>query len=847
MKIHRLVFAGLILLALAAPRLDAAAERTAKGMPGDPDKLFAQLDTLLPTPGVTRAASGAPGAQYWQQRADYRIKVKLDEQRHRLTATQTITYMNRSPDALNYIWLQLDQNIFKDDSLARRSEVAANSGTRRDAVGAGDSLSFAAMRRHQAFEDREYGFEMGPIRDAAGRVLRSTVVDTMLRIDLPQPLRPGTSIEINFDWQSNIVDEAAIGARGGFEHFTKTDTYQYFLAQWFPRLVAYTDYAGWQHKQFLGRGEFTLEFGDYEVELTVPADHVVASTGVLQNPEAVLTATQRARLKQAETAKKPVFIVTPEEALANEKAGTDAVRTWRFKAENVRDFAWASSRKYIWDAMGYRQNDAKRPFVMAMSFYPNEGEPIWSKYSTHAVIHTMEVYSRFSFPYPYPVAISVNSWERGGMEYPMITFNGYRPTADEKTGKITYSRNTKYGLIGVIIHEVGHIYFPMIVNSDERQWTWMDEGLNTFLEYIAELEWEEKFPTFGDKTNVLDFITDYMRSKDQVPIMTNSDTIVQFGPNAYSKPAAALAVLREAVMGRELFDHAFREYANRWKFKRPTPADFFRTMEDASGVDLDWFWRGWFYGTDHVDVAVGDIREYQVSTQDPEVEFPLKRSAFAADWPESYSVRQNRAEGRQTRVDRYPELKDFYNENDQFVVTNKDRNEFKEFRERLRDWERTVLDRAIKAGEYVYFVDFKNIGGLVTPLPLTLNYIDGSTEDYLVPAEVWRYNALEVTKLFIRNKRLASIELDRHHLIADADKTNNITPRRIAQSRVELFRGRDRERNQMLDALAELKGEPKSGEAAKDAGKTDAAMPLQPAPSTPPTSAVPSATTPPSQ
>jgi hypothetical protein len=484
---------------------------------------------------------------------------------------------------------------------------------------------------------------------------------------------------------------------------------------------------------------------------------------------------------------------------------------------------------------------------MAMSFYPNEGEPIWSKYSTHAVIHTMEVYSRFSFPYPYPVAISVNSWERGGMEYPMITFNGYRPTADEKTGKITYSRNTKYGLIGVIIHEVGHIYFPMIVNSDERQWTWMDEGLNTFLEYIAELEWEEKFPTFGDKTNVLDFITDYMRSKDQVPIMTNSDTIVQFGPNAYSKPAAALAVLREAVMGRELFDHAFREYANRWKFKRPTPADFFRTMEDASGVDLDWFWRGWFYGTDHVDVAVGDIREYQVSTQDPEVEFPLKRSAFAADWPESYSVRQNRAEGRQTRVDRYPELKDFYNENDQFVVTNKDRNEFKEFRERLRDWERTVLDRAIKAGEYVYFVDFKNIGGLVTPLPLTLNYIDGSTEDYLVPAEVWRYNALEVTKLFIRNKRLASVELDRNHLIADADKTNNITPRRIAQSRVELFRGRDRERNQMLDALAELKGEPKSGEAAKDAGKTDAAMPLQPAPSTPPTSAVPSATTPPSQ
>jgi hypothetical protein len=823
MNTYRLALAGLC-IAVLLPAASIAADASARGMPGDPDKLFAQLDSLLPTPGVTRTASGAPGAQYWQQRADYRIKVKLDEQRRRLTATQSITYMNRSPDTLNYIWLQLDQNIFKDNSISRRSEVAANSGTRRDSVGSGDSLSFAAMRRHQAFEDTEYGYEMSPVRDAAGRVLRTTVNDTMMRIDLPTPLRPGTSIEINFEWQSNIVNEAAIGARGGYEHFPKTDTYQFFLAQWFPRLVAYTDYTGWQHKQFLGRGEFTLEFGDYDVELTVPADHIVASTGVLQNSDAVLTAQQRARLKQAETAKQPVFIVTPAEALANEKAGTGDVRTWRFKAENVRDFAWASSRKYIWDAMGYRQDDAKRPFVMAMSFYPNEGEPIWSRYSTHAVIHTMDVYSRFSFPYPYPVAISVNSWERGGMEYPMITFNGYRPTSDEKTGKLTYSRNTKYGLIGVIIHEVGHIYFPMVVNSDERQWTWMDEGLNTFLEYIAELEWEEKFPTFGDKTNVLDFITDYMQSNDQVPIMTNSDTIVQFGPNAYSKPAAALSVLREAVMGRELFDHAFREYSNRWKFKRPTPADFFRTMEDASGVDLDWFWRGWFYGTDHVDVAVGNIRMYQVSSQDPDAEFPLQRKEFASEWPESYSQKLNRAEGRQTRVERYPELKDFYNDNDPFTVTNKDRNEYKEFRDKLKDWERIALDRAVKAGEYVHFVDFSNVGGLVTPLPLTLTYADGSTEEYPVPAEVWRYNALQVTKLFIRNKRIVSVELDRNHLIADADKTNNVTPRRIGESRIELFKGRDRERNQMLDALAELKGEPKSDT------KADAKdLPLQPA------------------
>ena len=781
-----------------------------KGSPGRADLRFAQLETLLPTPGVTRTASGAPGAEYWQQKVDYLIKVRLDEVRHRLEAEQRITYMNRSPDTLRYLWVALDQNIFKNDSIARRTETADTSGSRRDTAGRGDSLSFSAMRRHQAFQDREYGFEIFAVTDGAGRTLKTTVNDTMMRIDLPVPLRPGTSVEINLRWASNIVDEAAIGARGGYEYFPETDTYQYFQAQWFPRLAAYTDYTGWQNKQFLDRGEFTLEFGDYDVELTVPADHIVASTGVLQNPNTVLTATQRARLKEAETAKSPVFIVTPEEALANEREGTKATRTWRFKAENVRDFAWASSRKYIWDAMGYRQEDRERPFVMAMSFYPNEGEPIWSKYSTHAVIHTMEVYSRFSFAYPYPVAISVNSWERGGMEYPMITFNGYRPVKDDKTDAITYSRNTKYGLIGVIIHEVGHIYFPMIVNSDERQWTWMDEGLNTFLEYIAELEWEEKFPTFGGKTNILDFITDYMRSGNQVPIMTQSDSVIQFGPNAYSKPAAALSVLREAVMGRELFDHAFREYANRWKFKRPTPADFFRTMEDASAVDLDWFWRGWFYGTDHVDVAVGEIREYQVSTQDPDKEFPLARKKFSEDYPDSYSQRLNRAEGLGTRLERYPELADFYNENDEFVPTNQDRNEYQDFRDKLKDWERMALDRAIAAGEYVYFVDFHNLGGLVTPLPVQLTFEDGSTEAIMIPAEIWRYNAEKVTKLWIRNQRLVSVELDRDHIIADADPANNVTPRRIQRSRIELFKGRGGGRNQMLDALAELKGAPKA-------------------------------------
>ena len=831
--------ATLTLLLIATLSLPAHATGNAngKGIPGDADQRFAQLETLLPTPGTTRSASGAPGPAYWQQRADYRIKARLDEKRHRITASQSITYTNRSPDTLRYLWLQLDQNIFKDGSIARASEVAANSGTRRDSVAAGDNLSFAAMRRHQAFEDREYGYEMSPVKDSSGRTLATTLNDTMLRIDLPQPLRPGQTIQLSFDFAFNIVDEAAVGARSGFEHFPKNDTYQHFLAQWFPRLAAYTDYTGWQHKQFLGRGEFTLEFGDYEVELTVPADHIVASTGVLQNPEAVLTPAQRSRLKQAETADKPVFIVTPAEALENEKAGTDAMRTWRFKAENVRDFAWASSRKYIWDAMGYRQKDAARPFVMAMSFYPNEGEPIWSKYSTESVVHTMEVYSRYSFAYPYPVAISVNSWERGGMEYPMITFNGYRPTPDEKSGKVTYSRSTKYGLIGVIIHEVGHIYFPMIVNSDERQWTWMDEGLNTFLEYLAEIEWDARYPAFGDHTNVLADIPDYMRSANQVPIMTNSESIVQFGPNAYSKPAAALAVLRELVMGRELFDHAFREYANRWKFKRPTPADFFRTMEDASAVDLDWFWRGWFYGTDHVDIAVGEIREYQVSSQDPDIEFPLNRQSWDDRYPPSETAARDAAEGRRTRVERRPHLKDFYDENDRFVPTNKDRNDYKDFRAKLKPWELATFDRAVKAGEYVYFVDFRNVGGLVSPLPLRLTFADGSTREVVIPAEVWRYNALEVTKLFIEKQRLVSVEFDPRHLTADANLRDNAMPRRVTPSRIELFRGRDSGRNQMLDALAELKsddnkGAPKADGTPLPLAPTGAAT--APAPPTPP-------------
>ncbi len=787
--------------------------------PADQVSKFRQLGTELPTPNVYRNASGAPGPAYWQQQANVKIDATLDEDRRRIMAESTFDYINNSPDPLNYIWVALDQNRFKDGSLARESATAAAAGSRRgDGSGTTDRISFSSLRNSQANEDREYGFEFKAVTDENGDDLSYFINDSMMRIDLEAPLAPGERFTFNIDWDHNIIDEVAIGGRGGYEYFEDEDNYIFGMAQWFPRLAAYTDYTGWQNKQFLGRGEFTLEFGDYEVNLTVPADHIVAATGVLQNPRDVLTAEQRERLSNLST-KETRYIVTPEEAEENEKSKARGTKTWKFKADNVRDFAWSSSRKYIWDAMLFEQDDEANPVVTAMSFFPKEADPIWSKYSTQAVVHTMDVYNKFAFNYPYPVAQSVNSWERGGMEYPMITFNGYRPSEDEKSGETVYSRRIKYGLIGVIIHEIGHIYFPMTVNSDERRWTWMDEGLNTFLEYQAEYEWEENFPiSRWGSNNPMDDIARYMTSSNQVPIMTQSDSVLQFGPNAYSKPAAALMVLRETVMGREAFDFAFREYATRWKFKRPTPADFFRTMEDASAVDLDWFWRGWFFDTDHVDMAITDVRQYKISSQDPESEKDKDRAEYEANTPETITQTRNREEGIETRLERFPELNDFYNENDRFTVTNKDRNTFKSFLDKLEPWEKEVYERALADNDYYYFVDFKNIGGLISPLPLTLHYTDGDTEDYMIPAEIWRRDSKNVTKLIVRDRKIESITLDSKHQTADADHDNNTFPPQISKSRIEMYKSDARASSMMADMLVELKGnddEKKSDDAGK--------------------------------
>ena len=804
-RMYQRLFAFCLIFLSVAVSADAVRQTK-----GDFEDKFRQLDEVLPTPNIYRNAAGAPGHRYWQQEVDYVIDAKLLEDARRLEASQAVSYTNHSPDTLRYLWLQLDQNRFRPDSIAERSKAFGGIGRRgpKTEVAGGDQparISLDELRRRHWMDDIELGYELGPVVDGDGNELAATVVGTNLRLDLAEPLAPGESVTFSLDYAFNIPEENAVIARGGYEHFPDdpreggNDIFQ--LAQWFPRLHAYTDYEAWTNKPFLGRGEFTLEFGDYDVSLTVPADHIVSSTGTLQNPEEVLTSEQRRRLERAENAERPVFVVTEEEALENEKAATDETRTWEFRAEQVRDFAWASSRKFMWDAKGHRQEGAEHELVMAMSFYPKEGGELWKKYSTEAVIHTMDVYSRFSFDYPYPVAQSVNG-PVGGMEYPMITFNGPRTTLQDD-GSRTYSLAEKRYLIGVVIHEIGHIYFPMTVNSDERQWTWMDEGLNSFLDGVAGREWDPEIPWGVEPRDVVD----YMKSEVQVPIMTQSDSVLRLGPNAYTKPAVALNILRETILGRELFDFAFREYARRWKFKRPTPADFFRTMEEASGVDLDWFWRGWFYSTDHVDISLDRVYRLRLDTENPDVDFERRRRE-EMDKPPSITVRRNREE-RDLWVERNPGVTDFYDENDRFTVTNQDRNAYREWLAGLEDWERDALDRAVEEDRNYYVMEFSNVGGLVMPIILELRYADETTEMLRIPAEIWRRTPSRVSKLIVSDKELVQVVVDPYLETADVDVENNHYPRRIIQSRIEAFKEEEgdsfEDRDIMHDIKAELK------------------------------------------
>jgi hypothetical protein len=792
----------------------ASTNAAIKQSKGDFEDKFRQLDEVLPTPNVYRNAAGEPGHQYWQQQVDYQIKARLDEHKRRIESTETITYKNNSPDTLKYLWLQLDQNIFRNDSMAAMSSNFGGIGDRAPAARAGSMnkparLSLDHLRRQQFVDDNELGYEIKNISNKSGKALKHVIVGTNMRIDLPIPLKPGKTTTFTIDFAFNIVEEDAVSARSGYEHFPDDEREGgndiFLLAQWFPRLHSYTDYEAWTNKEFIGRGEFTLEFGDYEVELTVPADHIVSSTGALQNPKQVLSTTQRKRLKEAQNAKRIVFVVTEQEALENEKAGTDKQKTWKFSAENVRDFAWASSRKFLWDARGHQQGGNDQPLVMAMSFYPKEGGDLWKKYSTEAIIQTLEVYSRFSFDYPYPVAQSVNG-PVGGMEYPMITFNGPR-TELQDDGSRTYSQAEKRFLIGVVIHEVGHIYFPMIVNSDERQWTWMDEGLNSFLDGIAGREWDPTVPWGVEPRDIVG----YMKGSVQVPIMTQSDSVLKLGPNGYTKPAVALNILRETILGRELFDFAFKEYAQRWKYKRPTPSDFFRTMEEASGVDLDWFWRGWFYTTDHVDISLDTIYKLRLDTKDPDIDFSRQRQE-ELNKPMSLTDERNKAEGNKLWVERFPDITDFYDENDRFTVTNKERNKYQKFLKKLEPWERTTLERAIKEDKNYYVLEFSNKGGLVMPIILDLSFEDGSTETQYIPAEIWRRSPKAVKRLIItdKNKVLASVSIDPRWETADVDVHNNHYPRKIIPSRIEAYKKKKSTKKVSRDIMQDIKKELKT-------------------------------------
>ena len=737
---------ALSLLALAAFALNAQNVNTSK---------FRQLGQELPTPNVYRTASGAPGHEYYQQRADYDMSITLDDETQRIYGEETITYTNNSPDELRYLWVQLDQNMRAQNSMTQQIQTGGIFNER----GGTPQTAFNQLKNSQ-FYDFDGGFKLAYVQTVSGANLPYTVNNTMMRVDLPTPLRQGQKFSFKIKWWFNINDRMDIGGRSGYEYFEGEDNYLYTIAQFFPRMAVYNDVEGWQNKQFLGQGEFTLPFGDYKVNITVPSDHIVASTGELTNASRILSSKQRARLAKAEKSfDDPVIIVTQEEAEAAEKNKATSNKTWTFEAENVRDFAFATSRKFIWDAQAV---DIGGKTTMAMSYYPKEGNPLWEQYSTRVVAHTLKVYSKFTIDYPYHKAISVHTkWI--GMEYPMICFNGGRPEADG-----TYSEGTKYGMIGVIIHEVGHNFFPMIINSDERQWTWMDEGLNTFVQYLTEQEWDHDYPS---RRGPADKIVPYMSGpKEQiVPIMTNSESILQFGNNAYGKPATALNILRETVMGRELFDYAFKEYSRRWAFKHPTPADLFRTMEDASGVDLDWFWRGWFYTTDHVDIALTDVQWYQMSTQNPDVEKPFEAEK---DRKANDHVGRARNEVIRTMVDEVPATRDFYNSYNPFEVSAADREAYDRYRAGLSEQEAALLD----AGYHFYGVTFENQGGLIMPLVLRFTLEDGTEEVKRIPAEVWLKNEDEFTKWFNFTQPVVQITLDPFLEMADTDRSDNYWP-----------------------------------------------------------------------
>lgn len=717
---------------------------------------FEQLDQTLPTPNSFRSASGAPGPGYWQQRADYDIDVELNDETQLITGRETITYYNNAPEAMRYVWLQLDQNLLAPGNMTEKTKATRLRG---------DSIPVLFFPLADQTFDYQGGYKIKSVKDAAtGKDLVYLINHTMLRIDLSNPLMTGDHYSFKIEWSFLEKDRVKFKEqRGGYEYFPEDGNYLYTVAQWFPRMCVFDDYKGWEHKQFLGQGEFALTFGNYRVRITVPADHIVGATGALQNPNAVLTPSQMERLETArKTFDHPVLIVTEEEAKRKEKEHSKKKSTWEFYAENVRDFAFATSRKFIWDAMAVKLNDNT---PLAQSLYPKEGNPLWGKESTRAVKNTLEVYSSRTFDYPYPTAYSVHTADQG-MEYPMISFNSGRPAKDH-----TYSQRTYESMVGVIVHEIGHNFFPMIVNSDERQWSWMDEGLNSFLERETK---RERYPAMSLTWCSPKGIARYMRGDKNMmrPIMWDSDNIPEsdFASNAYGKPAAALTLLRETVMGPELFDKSFREYAQRWAFKQPKPADFFRTMEDASAVDLDWFWRGWFYTVDYVDVDLDEVKWFKVK---PEQKNPENKSAITTTGYLGGTKSRSREKAT-----------DFSQGAQEIAMINTPDNLYSEFKNKTND----AGIRQKLEGKNLYELTLKNKGGLVTPIIIEWTFVDGSKETQKIPAEIWRKDENEVKKVFMKEKEVAQVVIDPNNDTADANFSDNAFPKKQNENKFDLMK-----------------------------------------------------------
>ncbi len=710
---------------------------------------FSQMYDLMATPNMFRTASGAPGPAYYQQQADYKMDIELDDKNTRLYGTETITYHNNSPENLEYLWLQLDQN-----KRSRASKSPLIESQRMDKAYPPDNFSRRFME-----EGFEGGFNLEYVKDANGKPMDYTINQTMMRLNLASPLKSGEKISFTIKWWYNINNYRKIGGRSGYEHFEKDNNNLYIIAQFYPRMAVYNDVEGWQNMQFWGAGEFALPFGKYEVNITVPADHIMEATGELTNRGDVFTAEQLKRYEKAtKSFNDPVVVVTQEEAEKAEKSFSNKKKTWKFKADNVRDFAFSTSRKFIYDAMAVQLSEKT---AMAISLYPKESNPLWGERSTRTVAQTLKTYSKYTFDYPYPKAVSISA-EDQGMEYPMICWNYGRP---DENGFV--SERIKYGMTSVIIHEVGHNFFPMIVNSDERQWTWMDEGLNTFLQYLTEQEMSADYPSRrGPAHKIVPYMSGEQRFLE--PIMTNSESIHQFGANAYAKPATGLNILREVIMGRELFDYAFKTYANRWKFKHPTPEDFFRTMEDASAVDLDWFWRGWFYSTNYVDIGIQEVKQYYVTEKRPED-------------MENYSVKRGRF-----NEDRGPFL---------YMVAEKD-NKVKDVEDiKLLD---AYLNEHFSAAEraeltspkYFYEVTFNKPGDMLMPILAELTFEDGSTQDYSFPVQIWRKNNETASRVFATEKPVKKITVDPKLQTADIDVTNNVWPEEQVKSKFDSFEGK---------------------------------------------------------